>query len=222
MDASTFAALVDHTLLKPEATEEQIVALCAEARQLVTASVCVNGLWVGRVHNELVGSDVKTCSVVGFPLGAMDVASVGAEAARAMDQGATEIDMVIPVGLIKGGADQAAAAYIDDIRQRVPTMVLKVILESALLSDDEIVRACRVAVDGGADFVKTSTGFNPAGGATVHAVRLMRQTVGDTIGVKASGGIRTLSDVEQMLDAGASRLGMSATSAVIGELSNRS
>ena len=222
MDARTFAALVDHTLLKSEATEEQIVALCSEARLLKTASVCVNGLWVGRVNNELDGSDVKTCSVVGFPLGAMDVVSVGNEAGRAMDQGAAEIDMVIPVGLIRGSADRAAAAYIDDVRQRVPTVVLKVILESALLSDDEIVRACRIAVDGGADFVKTSTGFNPAGGATAHAVALMRRTVGDSIGVKASGGIQNLSDVEQMVAAGANRLGMSATSAVIKELDRRS
>ncbi len=221
MDARTFAALVDHTLLKPEATEDQIASLCAEARRMQTASVCVNGLWVGRVHNELAGSDVKTCSVVGFPLGAMDVAAVGAEAARAMDQGAAEIDMVIPVGLIKGAADPTAAVYIDDVRQRIPTVVLKVILETALLSDDEITRACRIAVDGGADFVKTSTGFNPAGGATVHAVQLMRRTVGDSVGVKASGGIRTLADVEQMLEAGADRLGMSATSAVIDELNLR-
>lgn len=157
MDPRTFAALVDHTLLKPEATEDHIVSLCAEARRMQTATMCVNGPWVDRVHHELAGSDVTTCSVVGFPLGAMDVAAVGAEAARAMDQGAAEIDMVIPVGLIRGGADPTAAVYIDDVRQRVATVVLKVILETVLLSDDEIVRACRVAVDGGADVPRVAT-----------------------------------------------------------------
>jgi deoxyribose-phosphate aldolase len=221
LNERSFASLVDHTLLKPEATEQQIVALCSEARRLQTASVCVNGLWAARVHQELDGCDVRTCCVVGFPLGAMEIAAVGAEAARATDQGAIEIDMVIPVGLIKSGADRAAGGYIAGVRQSVPEVVLKVILESALLTDDEIVRACQIAVASGANFVKTSTGFNPAGGATGHAVELMRRTVGDSIGVKASGGIRDLSDVERMLSAGANRLGMSATAAVVEELVRR-
>jgi deoxyribose-phosphate aldolase len=221
LDAATFASFVDHTLLKPEATRAQIVDLCAEAVELRTAAVCTNGLWVPTVAAELAGSDVAVCSVVGFPLGAMSNTSVAAETRDAVDSGAVEIDMVIAVGHLRAHDDRAAAEAVAAVRAAAPDATLKVILETAILSDDEIVRACRLSVGAGADFVKTSTGFNTAGGATEAAVRLMRDTVGPDIGVKASGGIRSLADVEAMLAAGASRLGMSATAQVIAELEDR-
>lgn len=214
MDAKEFLGMVDHTLLKAEATREQITALCEEARELSPASVCVNGLWVAHAVSELDGSDVPVCSVVGFPLGAMAAISVARETEDAVDDGAREIDMVVPIGLLKGGEDEAVRAYVGEVRSAAEGALLKVILESAILDDDEIKRACDLSVGAGADFVKTSTGFNAAGGASVEAVRLMRETVGDDIGVKASGGIRTRDDVERMVAAGASRLGMSAAASV--------
>jgi deoxyribose-phosphate aldolase len=218
VDARQFLDMVDHTLLKPESTRADIESLCAEARRLRPASVCVNGSWVATVHHLLEGSGVPVCSVVGFPLGAMAARSVEAETANAVEDGAEEIDMVLPVGVLKGGDDAAVTAYIGQVKGAAGDVLLKVILETALLSDDEIVRACRASVAAGAEFVKTSTGFNPAGGATEEAVRLMRSTVGDGIGVKASGGIRTREDAERMVAAGASRLGMSATAKVAAEL----
>jgi deoxyribose-phosphate aldolase len=213
-----FLAIVDHTLLKPEATREQITALCEEARELSPASVCVNGLWVAHAVSELEGCDVPVCSVVGFPLGAMAATSVARETADAVEDGAREIDMVVPIGLLKGGEDEAVRAYVGEVRGAADGVLLKVILEAAVLDDDEIVRACELAAGAGAEFVKTSTGFHAAGGATEEAVRLMRTTVGDDVGVKASGGIRSTDDVERMVAAGASRLGMSATAAVAAEL----
>lgn len=219
LDAESFASLVDHTLLKPEATRDQIVALCAEALEAQTASVCTNGLWVSTVAHELAGSSVEVCSVVGFPLGAMSGDALGAEVRAVVAAGATEIDMVLAVGHLRGRNDAGAAELVSVARSAAPDAILKVILESAILSNDEIVRGCHLAVTAGADFVKTSTGFNPAGGATVEAVALMRHTVGPDVGVKASGGIRTLGDVERMRSAGANRFGMSATSEVIAELS---
>ncbi|HEX4019199.1 MAG TPA: deoxyribose-phosphate aldolase [Frankiaceae bacterium] len=211
--------MVDHTLLKPEATQGQIDALCAEAEVLQTRTVCVNGLWVRAAAEQLESSTVDVCAVVGFPLGAMHLGSLLSETTDAIEGGAAEIDMVIPVGFVKGGAWTRARAYISAVRSAMPgDGGLKVILEAALLSDAELVDACKVSVDAGAQFVKTSTGFNAAGGATVHAVRLMRATVGPEVGVKAAGGIRTLSDALAMLDAGANRLGMSATRAVASEL----
>lgn len=219
MDATAFLALVDHTLLKPEATRRDIEALCIEARDLRPASVCVNGIWVSTAHGLLAGSEVPVCSVVGFPLGAMAVRSVAAETAQAVTDGAAEVDMVVPLGLLKGGEDDSVRAYVAQVKAATGGALLKVILETALLTDEEIVRACRSSVDAGADFVKTSTGFNPAGGATADAVRLMRATVGSQVGVKASGGIRTRDDVERMIAAGASRLGMSATGQVAAEYS---
>lgn len=221
LDAASFASMVDHTLLKPEATRAQIVALCAEALELQTASVCVNGLWIPTVAAELAGSSVDVCSVVGFPLGAMSTDALAAEVRSVVESGANEIDMVVAVGHLRGRDDGAAADLVSAVRTAAPDATLKVILETAILSNDEIVRGCDLAVSSGADFVKTSTGFNPAGGATVEAVSLMRQTVGPDIGVKASGGIRTLADVEQMRTAGANRFGMSATSQVIAELERR-
>ena len=218
LTADTFAPLVDHTLLKPEATRGQVEQLVEEARDFGPASVCVNGLWVPVVSAGLHGTSVLTCAVVGFPLGAMRAEVVAAEAAQAVADGAQELDMVVPVGLLKAQEDGEAEAYVGAVRAAAPDVVLKVILETALLTEDEIVRACRVSVAGGADFVKTSTGFNPAGGATVEAVRLMRETVGGGIGVKASGGVRSLQDAQDMVDAGASRLGMSGAVSVLEQL----
>lgn len=217
MDAKQFLGMVDHTLLKPEATREQITALCEEARELSPASVCVNGLWVSHAVSELDGADVPVCSVVGFPLGSMAAMTVGQEAEGVIGDGAQEIDMVVPIGLLKGGEDQAVQAYVAEVRSAAEGVLLKVILETAVLDEDEIKRACELSVNAGADFVKTSTGFHAAGGATEEAVRLMRETVGDDIGVKASGGIRTKADVERMIAAGASRLGMSAAASVAEE-----
>jgi deoxyribose-phosphate aldolase len=219
LDAQQFCRFVDHTLLKPEATREQIEALCIEANHLETRTVCVNGLWVRAAAQVLSGSNVEVCAVVGFPLGAMQLSALLAETGAALEAGAAEIDMVIPVGYVKSGDWAGAGSYVAAVRGVVPAgSGLKVILEAALLSDEELVRACNVCVDAGADFVKTSTGFNAAGGATVHAVRLMRETVGPSTGVKAAGGIRTLRDALSMLEAGADRLGLSATSAVVAEL----
>ena len=215
---SSFASMVDHTLLAPTATLEQIRAVCAEARQLETASVCVNGAWVTTVRDELAGTDVRTCSVVGFPLGAMSNVALSAETTHAVADGAAEIDMVIPIGLVKSGDSAGVAAAITAARTACPDAVLKVILETAVLTDDEIRLACSISESEGAEFVKTSTGFNAAGGATVAAVELMAACVGDRLGIKASGGIRTLSDVRKMVEAGATRLGMSATMAVSDEL----
>jgi deoxyribose-phosphate aldolase len=213
-----FCALVDHTILKPEAAELDIRAVCDEARQLQTASVCVNSSWVRLAVSELRGSGVPTCSVVGFPLGASNSRGLVAEIGGAIEDGAAEIDMVLPVGLVKSVDWGAVETVLAAARQAAVGVVLKVILETALLTDDELVAACNFAVDTGADFVKTSTGFHSAGGATGHAVELMRATVGPDIGVKASGGIRTLDDVRTMIAAGANRLGMSATVAVAKQL----
>lgn len=218
MDALTFCSLVDHTLLKPEATQMQIRALCAEATELRTRTVCVNGLWVCLASELLAGSGIGVCSVVGFPLGAVSRASVVAEASGAVEDGATEIDMVAPLGFVKDGSWAKVSQHLEAVRTCVSQeCVLKVILEVALLSDEEIKIACRVAADAGADFVKTSTGFNPGGGATPGAVRLMRASVGPDVGVKAAGGIRTSLDALAMLDAGANRIGASATRVIAAE-----
>lgn len=215
----SFAAMVDHTLLAPTATAEQVRSLCSEALDLRTASVCVNGAWVALVAAELAGSDVKTCSVVGFPLGAMSSNAMAHETVYAVADGATEIDMVIPIGLIKSGDTDGASACVGAVRSACPDATLKVILETAVLTDDEIRSGCDVAEAQGAEFVKTSTGFNAAGGATQAAVELMESCVGGRLGIKASGGIRSLDDVRTMVAAGATRLGMSSTTAVANELS---
>lgn len=216
---SELAAVIDHTLLRPEATAAQIRRLCAEARELGVAAVCVNGSRVALAARELAGSDIAVCAVVGFPLGASATAGKVAEAADALASGATEIDMVADLGALKDEDDDAVQADISAVRSEIGERgILKVIIESAALSEEEIVRACELAVEAGADFVKTSTGFHPAGGASVQAVRLMRETVGERAQVKASGGIRTLADAEALLEAGADRLGLSGTVAVLGEL----
>lgn len=203
------ASYIDHTLLKPEASREQIRAVCNEAKQYHFASVCVNSCWVPLIAEELKGSGVSVCCVIGFPLGA-SLSSVKAfEAREAVAAGAQEIDMVINVGAVKSGGWELVKEDIVAVNAAKGTAKLKVIIETCLLTDEEKVRVCQIAKEAGADFVKTSTGFS-TGGATVHDVGLMRRTVGPEMGVKASGGIRTLEDALAMIEAGASRLGASA------------
>lgn len=216
---SELAKYMDHTLLKADATAEQIDRVAAEARELNTASVCVNGYWVPRVAAALEGTDVMTCAVIGFPLGAMSTAAKAAETADVVAAGAREVDMVINIGELKAGNDDVVRADIAAVAEAVHAggAHLKVIIECCLLTEEEKVRASRLTVEGGADFVKTSTGFS-TGGATVEDVRLMRETVGPDFGVKAAGGIRTLADAEAMIEAGANRLGVSASIAILSEL----
>jgi deoxyribose-phosphate aldolase len=206
------AALIDHTLLKPEASREQILKLCAEARQFGFATVCVNATWVATCAEALRGSPVKVCTVVGFPLGATLTPAKVFEAEQAVKLGAQEIDMVMNVGVLKSGDCDRVAQDIRGVAEASHGggAILKVILECALLTDPEKVTACRLAQAAGADFVKTSTGFGP-GGATAHDVELMRLAVGPEMGVKAAGGIRTYEDLEKMLSAGATRIGASAS-----------
>ena len=206
-------SIIDHTLLAADATSAQIARLCQEAREYSFASVCVNSCRVAQARTLLEGCPVKVCTVVGFPLGAMSTRAKAYEAGSAVEDGADEIDMVINVGYVKDGDWDGVLDDIMAVREACKGRVLKVILETCLLTDDEIVRACRTAVRAGADFVKTSTGFSK-GGATVHAVSLMRSTVGADIGVKASGGIRDAESARAMVEAGASRLGCSAGVAI--------
>jgi len=205
------AGLIDHTLLKPDATASDIDRLCREAAEWKFATVCVNPTWVAHAAGRLRGSGVGVCSVVGFPLGATTPDVKQYEARRAMFDGATEIDMVINVGSLKSGDVRLVT---DDIRAVVGAcaeraVTSKVIIETALLTDEEKVTACTLAKAAGADFVKTSTGFGP-GGATAADVALMRKAVGDELGVKASGGVRDLQQLQAMVAAGATRIGASA------------
>ena len=218
--ATGIARSIDHTLLKPDATRVQIEQLCAEARRLRFAAVCVNPTWVPLCARLLVGSGVAVCTVVGFPLGATLTAAKAFEAQQAIDLGAAEIDMVLNIGALKSSNHDLVC---DDIRAvaqvcHAGAALLKVIIETALLSDDEKIVACRLAQKAGADYVKTSTGFGP-GGATAHDVALMRSTVGPHLGVKAAGGIRTLADALQMIAAGATRIGASAGVQIVDESS---
>jgi deoxyribose-phosphate aldolase len=213
------AALVDHTLLKPEATEADVTALVAEAVDLGVFAVCVSPTMISTAKS-FGASDLKIASVVGFPSGKHVSAIKAQEAALAVAAGAVEVDMVIDVGTALSGALGDLRADIAAVRGAVDdTVVLKVIVESAALlslgSEQTLIDACRAAEDAGADFVKTSTGFHPAGGASVRAVELMAAAVGDGLGVKASGGIRTAADATAMLNAGATRLGLSGTRAVL-------
>ena len=212
----SIAALIDHTILKPEATRNDVVKICREARQYGFASVCVNPYWVPLVRAELAGSAVKVCTVVGFPLGATSTEAKVAETAVAVRVGATEIDMVINIGALRSGDDDAVR---QDIRQVVETAheagaIVKVILETALLDDAQKATACALAKQAGADFVKTSTGFSTSG-ATAHDVALMRSVVGPGMGIKAAGGIRTLNDLRAMTAAGATRIGASASIKIV-------
>lgn len=207
--------LFDHTLLKADATREQICKICGEAREYGFQSVCVNSYYTALVAQQLAGTDVKTCTVVGFPLGQMSTRAKCAETETAVTDGAQEIDMVINVGALKDKDDEAVLLDIASVKKACGTKaVLKVIIETCLLTDEEKVRACKLAVKAGADFVKTSTGFS-TGGADVKDVELMRKTVGEHVGVKASGGIRDTKTAQAMLDAGADRLGTSATIAIV-------
>jgi len=213
---SSIAAMIDHTLLKPDATSSDIRKLCAEARKYGFAAICVNPCWVKLAASELQGAEVSVCTVVGFPLGASATETKVFETNLAIDQGAREIDMVMNVGELKSQNEEAVAA---DIRAVVVAahargVIVKVILETALLHDTEKAAACRLAKNADADFVKTSTGFGP-GGATTADVALMRRAVGPQMGVKASGGIRTLTDLNSMVAAGASRIGASASVSIV-------
>lgn len=212
MDSPNIAPLIDHTLLRPEATAEDIRKVCAEARKYGFASVCVNPYWVPLVAYELAGSAVKVCSVVGFPLGANATAIKSAETEAAVLAGAREIDMVINIGELRGGNQERVRADICAVVDAAHARgaLVKVILETALLDDAQKIAACALAKDAGAEFVKTSTGFGPHG-ATVHDVELLRRAVGPAMGVKASGGIRTLADAARMIAAGATRIGASAS-----------
>ncbi len=209
------AKLIDHTILKPEALPTDVDRFCDEALRFGFASVCVNGIHVPRVAARLKASTVATCAVVGFPLGAMATRAKAREAADAVQAGAGEIDMVIHVGTLKAGETAAVEGDILAVREACGAALLKVIIETCLLTDEEKRLACRLAENAGANFVKTSTGFNAAG-ATVHDVALMRAVVGDRLGVKASGGIRTRADAERMVAAGASRIGASASVVIVG------
>ncbi|MDG2914657.1 deoxyribose-phosphate aldolase [Bisgaard Taxon 10/6] len=207
------AAITDHTLLKPEATESDIRQLIDTAVRLGAYSICISP----SLLPVSVPDSLKIATVVGFPSGAMKAEIKAAETARAVADGADEIDMVINLALALTGQFDALEAEIRAVRSACPGKVLKVILETAVLDDETIIAACRAAEAAGADFVKTSTGFHPAGGATVHAVKLMADTVGGRLGVKASGGIRTGADALAMIEAGATRLGLSATAKIVEE-----
>jgi deoxyribose-phosphate aldolase len=208
---SAIASLIDQTLLKPEASKEAILALCSEARSHGFATVCVNPYWVEMAHRELDGSRVKVCTVIGFPLGANETATKLYEAERALSQGAGELDMVLNVGALRGDDLDSVLSEVSQLAQLAHSggALLKAILETCLLNDHEKRQACRLAVQGEADFVKTSTGFSKSG-ATLEDVRLMRAQVGNRTGVKASGGIRTLSVLRNMIRAGANRIGTSS------------
>jgi deoxyribose-phosphate aldolase len=214
----SIAALIDHTLLEPEATREQVTHLCEEALRYEFHCVMVNPTMLAHAKAAVHGSSVKVGTVVGFPLGA-NVTSVKLfEAAEALKLGADELDMVIPIGAVKAGERQLVQAEIRSMARVAHDSgaILKVIIETALLEDKEKILACVLAMEGGADFVKTSTGFSKAG-ATASDVHLMRGVVGNKLGVKAAGGIRTMADVEQLLEAGASRIGTSASVAIVRE-----
>ena len=215
---TNIAKIIDHTLLKPEATRDQIVQLCREAREYGFASVCVNPSYVKLAAELLRGSSVKVCSVVGFPLGATLPEVKAYEARRAIEEGAAEIDMVINIGALKSGdlelVRRDIASVVDVCHAR--GALCKVIIEAALLTDEEKVLACQLARAAGADYVKTSTGFGP-GGATVQDVALMRRTVGPEMGVKAAGGIRSYEAAKSMVEAGATRIGASAGVKIVQE-----
>lgn len=206
---------IDHTLLKPEATESQIKTLCSEAAKYDFMSVCVNPTWVRKAAAFLNESNVKVCTVIGFPLGANTPEVKAYEANEAIGNGAGEVDMVINIGALKSGDDELVARDIQGVVDVAKGRAIsKVIIETSLLTDDEKIRACELAKKAGADFVKTSTGFS-TGGATVADVKLMRATVGPDMGVKASGGVRSLEDAKAFIEAGATRLGASSGVAIM-------
>ena len=211
------AKYIDHTILKPEATVEDVKKLCKEAREYNFASVCVNGCYAALVSTELAGSDVKTCVVVGFPLGAMTKEAKAFETTDAINNGANEIDMVINVGVLKDKnydlLKEEIEAVVNDAKGKA---IVKVIIETCLLTDQEKIKVCQISKEAKADFVKTSTGFS-SGGATKEDIALMRKTVGPDLGVKASGGVRDYKTAMDMINAGASRIGASAGIAIVSE-----
>ncbi len=207
------AKLFDHTILKADAGRDAVRKVCDEAKEYGFMSVCVNGYYTAYAAEQLKESGVKVCTVVGFPLGQMSLKAKAAEAAIAVEDGADEIDMVINVGALKDGLDDVVLSDIKAVKKACGSLVLKVIIETCLLNEEEKIRACRLVKEAGADFVKTSTGFSTAG-ATAEDVALMRKTVGAGMGVKASGGIRDKETAMAMIEAGASRLGTSATVAI--------
>lgn len=217
MDRATLASMLDHTLLKPEATAAEVDALCAEATDLGVAAVCVSPSRLPITSG--LGPGIGIATVVGFPSGAHQPAVKAREAEVALDAGATELDMVIALGALKAGDWDAVGTDVRAVRQVSRGTTLKVILETAALTDDEIVRACEVCEAVGADYVKTSTGFHPTGGASTAAVALMAATVGGRLGIKASGGIRDAATALAMVDAGATRIGCSASRAILDGLS---
>ncbi|MBQ6123622.1 MAG: deoxyribose-phosphate aldolase [Clostridia bacterium] len=216
MDGKQLAKYIDHTILKPDATAAQVKKLCDEAKQYGFASVCVNPSRIALAATELAGTDVTPCCVVGFPLGAIPSESKAAEAAVAVKNGAREIDMVIDIGRAKDGDWDYVQADIEAVKAACGSAKLKVIIETCLLTDDEKVKACLAAKRANADFVKTSTGFSKAG-AVAADVKLMRETVGPDMGVKASGGIHNRAEAEAMIAAGASRIGASSGIAIVTE-----
>ena len=212
---------IDHTLLKADATEKQIIALCNDAKKYNFMSVCVNAYWVKKSAELLKDSDVKVCAVIGFPLGATSTDSKAFEAYQAINDGAKEVDMVINIGELKGKNYEAVKndikSFVDAVQGKALT---KAIIETCLLTDEEKVHACTLAKEAGIDFVKTSTGFS-TGGANVADVKLMRKTVGSELGVKASGGVRSLADATKLIEAGATRLGASSGIQIMEGLKNK-
>jgi deoxyribose-phosphate aldolase len=215
---SELAGLIDHTILKPEATRDDVARHCDEALTHGFASVCVNGVHAGFVAERLKGSTVRTCAVLGFPLGASGAQAKAHEAAFLVQAGADELDMVLDIGALREGDLARVEVDMRAVRTACPGKVLKVILETSLLNDAQKEAACHIAVQVGADFVKTSTGFSTGGAATAD-VQLMRRIVGQTLGVKASGGIRDAQTALAMVQAGASRIGASASVAIVSGLS---
>ncbi len=215
MDKKEMAKYLDDTLLKADATPEQIVKICEEAKTYGCASVCVNSSYVPLVAKELSGSEVKTCCVIGFPLGACTSESKVAETADSIEKGANEVDMVIQIGRAKAGEWDYVKSDIEAVvKAAAGKAIVKVIIETCLLTDEEKIKACQIAKEAGADFVKTSTGFS-TGGATVEDIRLMRETVGKDMGVKASGGVRDFEKAQAMIDAGATRIGTSSAAGIL-------
>jgi deoxyribose-phosphate aldolase len=220
--ANNIAKMIDHTLLKADATKEQVEKLCSEANEYKFASVCVNPTWVQTASNLLKDSGVDICTVIGFPLGATTPETKAFETKNAIENGATEVDMVINIGALKDGNDELVERDIRAVVEAANGKALtKVIIETCLLTEEEKVRACELSVKAGADFVKTSTGFS-TGGATAEDIALMRKTVGPDLGVKASGGVRSAEDAEKMIQAGATRIGASSGIAIVKGLTSDS
>lgn len=215
MDKKEIAKYLDDTLLKADATPEQIIKICKEAKTYGCASVCVNSGYVPLVSKELAGSEVKTCCVIGFPLGACTSEAKAAETTDSIEKGANEVDMVINVGRAKAGEWDYVKSDIEAVVKAAEGKALvKVIIETCLLTDEEKIKACQAAKEAGADFVKTSTGFS-TGGAKVEDIRLMRETVGSDMGVKASGGVRDFEKAQAMIEAGATRIGTSSAAGIV-------